>query len=118
MEISISSKLFTHSRLKKLLANIEELSENDLKFNFRGIDAPIRQFDATVLVSIVGGVGAILGSLITGLLKVLENQKANKIIITTSNGTHIEVPVGTPPSKISEYIGAINKEELSNIIIE
>lgn len=76
-----------------------------------------RAGDVSVLVAIVGAVGAALGALLTGLLKISEQKKAKSIIIVGKSGRRVEAPVDLPPERLRELIELCHELDIEKIVL-
>ncbi len=63
-----------------------------------------RSLESAVLVAVVGSLGAAVGALISGILRIAEQRGTAKIVLQGRSGRRIEVPVNTPADKIQTYI--------------
>jgi hypothetical protein len=63
-----------------------------------------RALDGPVLIAIISAVGAGIGALITGLVKIAGQRGESKIVIVGEGGRRLEVPADTPPHRLSEYV--------------
>jgi hypothetical protein len=69
-----------------------------------------------VWVSIIGGVAGAVSALISGVLKYAQDRRVERVIIVVSD-RRIEVPIGTPPELIREYVSAIKDVEVQEIVL-
>ncbi len=78
-----------------------------------------RGLDVTVLVAIVGVIGAGLVALITGLLKVIEKMPIKKILLRSSEGLTLEVHGAVTPEEIGRFIKKFErlKDKSLNVMI-
>lgn len=74
-----------------------------------------RSVETAVLVALVGVVGTGLGALITGLLKVAEQKRANRVVLQGRSGRRLEIPVGVPPETITEYVRVAKELDIDRI---
>ena len=62
-----------------------------------------RTLEPSVLVAIVSGSGVALGALISGLLKISQSLKNQKIVIQSKSGDKLEFPANTPIKNLKIY---------------
>jgi hypothetical protein len=118
LEIELAGYGITSNELKTILENKIPLdNSNDIVLEVRRREDGYRSIDPTILVAIIGGAGAALGTFISGLLKISEIRKGHKIIIQDKNGARLEVPADTPIEKIYELIKLLKNMENPRILI-
>lgn len=71
--------------------------------------------DPTVLVALVGAVGAGLPTLIEALFGLLTSKE--KIVLTGKSGRSIEVPADTPSDRLREFIGLARTLDVEEITL-
>ena len=83
----------------------------EIPLNISHSDTSLRGVDPTILSAAIGASGALLGSLITGILQIILKEKmtVKTIIIVTPSGAKIEVPVNTPDEEIDRVIERLKK---------
>ncbi|MER8895936.1 hypothetical protein [Mesorhizobium sp. M0676] len=116
--MSIESPLFSTPGLRASIEKMIADSGVEGGIQLKGHPGAVRSFDASVVISLVGLAGTVLGSLIAGLIKLAGDKDGKKIVITTSNGGHIEIPVGTTPKKLAQYISALNGDDVKKLRLE
>jgi hypothetical protein len=55
--------------------------------------------ETAVLVAVVGASSAAFTALITGLLKLLEKRREQKVVVRGKDGASVEFPAGLPPAE-------------------
>nr|WP_319494090.1 hypothetical protein [uncultured Desulfobacter sp.] len=101
-EITIESPELS-SALKK---NLKEalLEDSTITLTLRPLDEKIRNMDPAVLVAIVGTVSTAIGTLIGGLLKVIEKSKGQTIRIIGKSGRTVEITGKLTPESLDHYV--------------
>ncbi len=106
--VFIQSPLYDNATLRAAVGALVESQESAGQAALAGHPGSLRNFEASVVISVVGMVGTVLGSLSTGLLKVLADRGGRKIVITTADGIHLEVAAGTDPEEVARLLRTLN----------
>lgn len=80
-------------------------------------DLILKGVDPTVLVASVGAGGALLGTLIKGLLQVLKEKYGQRIHIVTPSGTIIDAPANASPKRLEQIIEMAQKLDQDSVQI-
>lgn len=75
-----------------------------------------RSIEPTVVVAVVAASATALAAFITGVLAVVKQHNAKRIVIR-SKGKEIEVPYGTSPEKMKEVLRVLSKMDQPTIHI-
>jgi len=94
----------TKKRLREVLPE-----EPDIVLALRPAAEEIRTIDPTVLVAIVGMGGTAVGTLLGGLLKIVEKTKEQTITITGKTGRKVEI-TGKPDEELLRQCIKLAKE--------
>jgi hypothetical protein len=116
-QLEIKSFELTPSELEKALAEVIDLDEHLISFSEKPPLVGYRSVDPTILVAAIGGGGVALTALINGLLKILENQKNQRIIFESKDGMKLDIPVNCPPEQIEVLIRQIRYMDSPRILI-
>ena len=87
------------------------------QFHIETEKSRFRTLDPSVLVAIAGVSGTALGSLLTGLLRIAQEKKSQKIVIQSKDGSKLEVPSDTPPERIEELVKKLRMMEAPHIYL-
>ena len=117
IRIEITSNDFSAFDIEQILRKDLKLSKQEISFSLKSKLAEYRAIDPAILVAIIGSSGIALSSLISGLLNIARDRKSQKIVIQSKNGLRLEIPVNTPPEKISELIKQLRYMDSPRIII-
>ncbi len=110
--ITIHSKQQEPEALEVLLTS-ELAQDADIRLEIRRS----RALETAVLIAIVGSVGAAVGALISGLLKITAQKGESKIVIQGRSGRKVEVPANTPDDKLAEYVKLAEQLDIERIEI-
>lgn len=91
-----------------------ELKERSDLFRSPGLDQ-------TTLIAVVAGTSAAITALINGIFRLIETRynRTAKVVIRGSDGTTVEVPMGTPPQELRELVDVaktLNRPEIRIIV--
>lgn len=100
---------------KLLLANIDQDTHIELQRRKKSII--LRGGENEILIAVISSLSVGLGALITGILKMMLQVKANKIIIKSKNGGSIEVPANFDIEKVGELVNKVKELDSENIDI-
>lgn len=105
-ELILSSNAFSSRELSELLTEEVVLPVGG-QFELRPGATSLRSPDQTVLVAVVAGTSAAVSALFTGLLRLVEVRfnRSAKIVLRGTDGTTVEVPVGTSQDELDKFIG-------------
>lgn len=113
MKIDIISKAESISvqELKNLLELDFSRKKIEIPLHIRRSDTVLKGADPIILSAMIGTVGSLFGSLITGILQIILKEKmtVKKIVVIGASGARIEVPVNTPDEEIDRIIERIKK---------
>ena len=87
------------------------------QFHIESERSRFRALDPSVLVAVAGVSGTALGSLVTGLLKIAQEKKSQKIVIQSKDGSKLEVPSDTSPEEIEELVKKLRMMEAPHIYL-
>ena len=75
------------------------------------------QLDPTVLIATITAVSSGLGILLTGLLQIVQEKRAGKIVMYSKGGDRLEVPAGTSSEELDVLIEKLNKMGVERIVL-
>ncbi|HBE40308.1 MAG TPA: hypothetical protein DDW27_03745 [Bacteroidales bacterium] len=116
-QIAIDANIMSCLDLRKRLEALISKSHTDILLEIRKPEIRTRGIDPTILVATVGAIGAGLGALITGLLKIAQGSSAKRIIIQSRKGARIEFPADMKSDQIDVLIDKLIKLDADKIII-
>jgi hypothetical protein len=104
-QILLSSNAFDARELADLLMQ-EVILPDDGSLELQDAQTSQRSPDPTVLVAIVAGTSAAVSALFAGLLRLVETRfnRTAKIVLRGSDGTTLEVPVGTTQEELEQLV--------------
>jgi hypothetical protein len=117
LEINIISFDLASTELEEMIKANADFSKHPITFSLQPKLERYRTIDPTVLVAIVSASEVAISALIAGLLRLVENQKNQKIIIQSKDGSKIEIPVGTSPETITELVKQLRYMDSPRIIL-
>ncbi|GAC1347875.1 MAG: hypothetical protein NVSMB27_14270 [Ktedonobacteraceae bacterium] len=103
--------------LQILLSEYISDPEETPQFHVESEKSRFRTLDPSVLVAIAGVSGTALGSLLSGLLRIAQEKKSQKIVIQSKDGSKLEVPSDTPPERIEELVKKLRMMEAPHIYL-
>lgn len=113
-KVTFVTELTSIPELEHMLSeNIEQDAPIDLQRQQKPL--LFRGGENEILLAIISSLSLGLGALITGILKVVVQLKANKIMIKSKSGATIEVPSDFDLKKIGELVEEIKKLDEKNI---
>ena len=104
-QLLLSSNAFDARELADLLVQ-EVILPDDGSLELQDSQTSQRSPDQTVLVAIVAGTSAAVSALFAGLLRLVETRfnRTAKIVLRGSDGTTLEVPVGTTQEELEQLV--------------
>jgi hypothetical protein len=104
-QLLLSSNAFDARELADLLVQ-EVILPDDGSLELQDSQTSQRSPDQTVLVAIVAGTSAAVSALFAGLLRLVETRfnRTAKIVLRGSDGTTVEVPVGTTKEELEQLV--------------
>lgn len=115
LQIVISPEIMSIDKLKDNLEAQNYERGVELILETRKSETRLRGMDPTILVAIAGAGGAAIGALITGLLQILKQTIANKIVMQTRSGYRLEIPANLSPEEIEALIEKLRKLDTQGI---
>lgn len=88
-----------------------------LFFEVRPPMSRFRAIEPSVLVAIVAGSGGALAALVSGLLKICQQNSSKRIVIQTKAGAKIDVPADTSAEHIRELSDQIRDMDSPRIVL-
>ena len=115
--IATSDDDLTVNELKVLLENSSDWDHSISLEIHEKQDSGLRDrgIDPTVLVAICATTGATLGALITGLLKILQENYKEKVILETKDGLRIEIEARNALKKMHEAVKIVREMNINRI---
>lgn len=104
-------------QLHKELDNHFSNSDTPPKFVVSSPKTDFRSVEPSVLVAIITASATALGAFITGLLTIVKQREAKKIVIRGKSGETLEVPVEVSLEKIDQLLERLRKMDQPQIII-
>ncbi|SRR5258708_1088492 len=104
-QLLLSSNAFDAREFADLLMQ-EVILPDDGSLELQDAQTSQRSPDQTVLVAIVASTSAAVSALFTGLLHLVETRfnRTAKIVLRGSDGTTVEVPVGTTHEELEQLV--------------
>lgn len=99
-----------YNLVEKAIANLAE----DEKKCISEIKA-IRNLDPSVAVAIAGAVGAVVGSLITALTQLIVKSKYRKVILHSSSGAYLDIPLDTSDDDMKRYLSILKEMDIQSL---
>lgn len=90
-------------------------STPEMTLDIRGGDGQTRSWDTALLVAAVGSAGAALGSLITGILKIVEKGKGGIVKVQGRSGRSIEISTDVSPEQLEKYVRIAHELDVERI---
>lgn len=116
LEIEITSNDLSAIELEEIIRKDLDISNLGIYFSLKSKLKGFRSIDPTILVAIIGSSGVALAALISGLFNIAKERKSQKIVIQGKDGASLEIPVDTPPEKISELVKQLRYMDRPRII--
>ncbi len=118
IEVFITSDSLPSRELKRCLENLRENIAAEVHLELRETPFQLRSPDPTILVALVGVVGAGLATLLAGVLKIAEAAKKERIVLQGKDGQRLEVPASTSIEKIDQLIDKLKTMDTGRITVE
>ena len=117
MEIYIERKddSFTSDQLKECLENAYSWDKSIVLEIRQERLQGLKTVDPTVLVAICSGASVIFGSLVTGILQIIQKSSKEEIELETSEGLIIKIKAKNAMAKLEEVIKLTNVINLRKI---
>jgi hypothetical protein len=117
IEVTILCYGMLPEHLQTILCDYCSDSSDTPSFRIESERSRFRTLDPSVLVAIVGVSGTALGSVVTGLLKIAQDKKSQKIVIQSKDGAKLEVPSDTPSERIEELVKKLRMMDAPHIYL-
>ena len=95
--------------LKKLLE--EKTSGKEIALEIRRPAAIFRAPESSILLAIVATSGTALGALVSGILQIIKERSAKRIVIQSKSGTRLEVPRDIKSDELEVLVSKIRELE-------
>jgi hypothetical protein len=118
IEISINPEIIS---IKELKCQLETFSTQDSGLtHFKIIEQKIRfrSVDPTIVVAIIGAIGASLAAFTNALVSIAKKTQSRKIVLQSQNGSRLEIPADLKSEEIDMLIDKIQIMDKQKVRIE
>jgi hypothetical protein len=120
-EVVLSSNAMDARELCAFLGKEGLVLPVEFRVELRRGEGDLRSLDQAVLVALVAGTSAAVSALFTGLLRLVESHfnRTAKIVVRGSDGTAVEVPIGTTHEELEhlvEIARGLNRPEVRLVL--
>jgi hypothetical protein len=81
----------------------------------RPAPATTRAIDPTILVAITGVLGAVLGTVLTGLFQLAQVRRRGTVVVITATGARLEAPVNAKPEELELFVSKAKELDVAHI---
>ncbi|MBP2327045.1 hypothetical protein JOF56_007430 [Kibdelosporangium banguiense] len=74
-----------------------------------------RAVDPTILVAITGVLGAVVGTVLTGLFQLAQVRRRSTVVVITAKGTRLEAPVNAKPEELDLFVSKAKELDVAHI---